>query len=63
MMREYGRTVASIAHHFLGVVRYGAEPRTRNAVLLESIANGFQPNLCTTRAEAVSALERLRARR
>jgi hypothetical protein len=60
MMSEYGRTVASIAHHFHGVVRYGAPERTRNAVMLESMVFGFPTNLYPDRESAVKALERIR---
>jgi hypothetical protein len=60
MMAEYGRTVASIAHHFHGVARYGAGEKTRTAVLLESMLYGFPPNLFPDREAAVKALESMR---
>jgi hypothetical protein len=60
MMLEYGRTVASIAHHFHGVVRYGAPERTRAAVMLESTQFGFPSNLYPDRESAIKALERIR---
>lgn len=60
MVSEYGRTVASIAHHFHGVVRYGAPERTRNAVMLESTLFGFPSNLYPDREAAIEALERMR---
>jgi hypothetical protein len=63
MMKEYGRTVQWLAPNFLGVVRYGADEGTRNAVLLQSMVNAFAPNLYDERAAAVSALAALRAGR
>lgn len=62
-MEDYGRTVKSIAHHFLAVIRYGATDKTQTAVLLQSVLNHYQPNLYPDRAAAVAALKQLRNRR
>ncbi len=62
-MEDYGRTVKSIAHHFLAVIRYGATDRTQTAVLLQSVLNHYQPNLHPDRAAAIQALHAMRKRR
>jgi hypothetical protein len=60
MMEDYGRTVKAIAHHFRGVVRYGAGDKTRTAVLLQSMVNSFPANLYPDRASAIQALNKMR---
>jgi hypothetical protein len=62
-MEDYGRTVKSIAHHFLAVIRYGATSKTQTAVLLQSVLNHYQPNLYPDRTAAIQALKQLRNRR
>jgi hypothetical protein len=62
-MEDYGRTVKSIAHHFLAVIRYGATDKTQTAVLLQSVLNHYAPNLYPDRLSAIAALKQLRNRR